>query len=237
MIVVTLAAAGCSSGHPTARSRAVPVSDASDTSAGPARKSGLRSQLARSIVNRAVDPARRRPYHGARLPDVLHAPLEFPGTKNVVQAHRSVDRVRRQAPRRCRFLEREPAARLRRAAAPGARSLKGVLVVRGRRPAEASCPANIVSADLDLRVASGGNDVVLHAGGRGGRVGRDPRPVGRLRSAHDHVLTLTVVHRLRTGQAGRQASRRRPTRTLFVRSRGPSTTCASRRRGRATNAG
>ena len=85
-IVVALVSAGCSSGHPAAGKRAVPASVASDTRAasGPQERAAVR--LAARMVGEAVIPPEARPYHG-RMPAVLHAPLEFPGTKQVVQAH------------------------------------------------------------------------------------------------------------------------------------------------------
>src|ERR1700689_2582829 len=84
-VAAIVIAAGCSSGHssaPTAPPTTVRLSSADVTSRDAA------TALTGRMLDALILPSDARPTTDHGLPDVLHAPLQWPGTKNLVQAHR-----------------------------------------------------------------------------------------------------------------------------------------------------
>jgi len=194
VIAVALAAAGCSSGHPAARKRAVPASEASDTSARSGPQERAADGLARHIVSEAVIPPGSQPYYG-RLPAVLHAPLEFPGTTQVVQAH-GIWIVHAGLRDVAGFLKANTPRGFT-GSGTGGETLKGVPSYMVSDSLGA-LPANIASAELDVAVASGGNDLVLLRADAM-VAWTPPRPTADFVPPRDRVVTLTVLHPFPSG--------------------------------------
>jgi hypothetical protein len=189
VIVVTLVSAGCASGHPAARKRAVPASVASDTGAGSGPQEQAAVRLAARMVGEAVIPPGSRPYHG-RMPAVLHAPLEFPGTKQVVQAHAIW--IVRAGLRDVAGFFKTNTPRGFTGLGTGGETLQGVPSYTVSDPLDV-LPPNVANAELDVSVANGGNNLVVI---RADAVvaWTPPRPAGDFVPPRDRVVTLTVLH-------------------------------------------